>query len=48
MRTNEIVVMAAATRQEGAVLLRVLVRDVTSGALGSVSIPLEQVESAPS
>ncbi|MCG6924150.1 MAG: VWA domain-containing protein [Acidobacteria bacterium] len=44
MRTNEIVLMERLKPREGTVLLRILVRDVTSGALGSVSIPLDRVE----
>jgi hypothetical protein len=34
-------------RDPKAVLLRVLVRDVTSGALGSVSIPLDKIGAPP-
>jgi VWFA-related protein len=44
MRTNEIVVLEGLTRKEKAVLMRVLVRDVMSGALGSLSIPLDRIE----
>jgi VWFA-related protein len=44
MRTNEIVLMERLKPKEGTVLLRILVRDVAAGALGSVSIPLDQIE----
>ncbi len=43
MRAGNLVLMERAKRANEAVLLRVLVRDVTTGALGSVSIPLERV-----
>ncbi len=44
MRANEIVLMERVKPKEGAVLLRILVRDLVSGALGSVSIPLDRIE----
>jgi VWFA-related protein len=47
MSANEIVLMERLTLEDDATLLRILVRDVTSGALGSVSIPLDQVEGIP-
>jgi hypothetical protein len=48
MSANEIVLMERLTLEAETVLLRILVRDVTSGALGSVSIPLGQIERRPS
>jgi VWFA-related protein len=48
MRTNEIVVMERLTLETDAALLRILVRDIFSGALGSVTIPLDQVERSSS
>mgnify|MGYP001816460787 FL=1 len=44
MRANEIVLMERVTPKGDAVLLRILVRDIASGALGSVSIPLDRIE----
>ncbi len=44
MRTNEMVLMERLKPKEGTVLLRVLVRDLVSGALGSVSVPLDKIE----
>jgi VWFA-related protein len=44
MRTNEMVLMERLKPKEDAVLLRILVRDLFSGALGSVSIPLDRIE----
>lgn len=44
MRTNEITLMERVKPEEGTVLLRILVRDLVSGALGSVSIPLDRIE----
>ena len=42
-RTGELVLMERLKRARKAVLIRVLVRDVATGALGSVSIPLDRV-----
>jgi VWFA-related protein len=42
-QTGELVLMERLKRAKTAVLLRVLVRDVATGALGSVSIPLHRV-----
>jgi len=47
VRAREIVLMERLKPKEGAVLLRILVRDVATGALGSVSIPLAQIEGDP-
>jgi VWFA-related protein len=47
VRANEIVLMERLKPEEDTVLLRILVRDVATGALGSVSIPLDQVEGLP-
>ena len=44
VRANEIVLMERLKPKEDTVLLRILVRDVASGALGSVSVPLDQLE----
>jgi hypothetical protein len=44
VRANEIVLMERLKPKENTVLLRILVRDVASGALGSVSVPLDQLE----
>jgi len=44
MRANEIVLMERLKPKEDTVLLRILVRDVATGALGSVSVPLDQIE----
>ena len=45
--TGDVLLRARLRREERAVLLRVLVRDVTTGALGAVSIPLERVVTSP-
>jgi hypothetical protein len=44
MRTNEIILMERLTPAKDAVLLRILVRDVATGALGSLSVPLDRIE----
>jgi hypothetical protein len=44
MRSNEIVLTERLTLKKDAVVLRILVRDVSHGALGSVSIPVDQIE----
>jgi VWFA-related protein len=44
MRANEIVLMERLKPKEDTVLLRILVRDVATGALGSVSVPLDRIE----
>jgi VWFA-related protein len=44
MRTKEIVLVERVTLDESAVLLRILVRDIFSGAMGSVTIPVDQIE----
>jgi VWFA-related protein len=46
-RTGDLVVGARLRRKGRTVLLRVLVRDVATGALGAVSIPLERVVTGP-
>ena len=48
MRTNEIVLMERLTLKEEAVLVRVLVRDIFSGDLGAVTIPVDQIDRGPS
>ena len=47
VRAREIVLMERLKPKKGAVLLRILVRDVATGALGSVSVPLDRLEGAP-
>ena len=47
MRSGELPLVERLKRDRKAVLVRVLVRDVGSGALGSVSIPLDQVGPRP-
>jgi hypothetical protein len=47
MQSGEVPISERLRRDPKAVLLRVLVRDVGSGALGSVSIPLDQVGPRP-
>ena len=47
VRAREIVLMERLKPKKGTVLLRILVRDVATGALGSVSIPLDQIEHDP-
>ena len=44
VRAKEIVLMERLKPKEGTVLLRILVRDVATGALGSVSVPLDRIE----
>jgi VWFA-related protein len=44
VRTKEIAVVESLFLEEDAALLRVLVRDVFGGALGSVSIPVDRIE----
>jgi len=46
-QSGELPLVERLKRDRKAVLVRVLVRDVGSGALGSVSIPLDQVEPRP-
>ena len=47
IQDRKLVLMEHIERQPKAVLLRVLVRDIATGALGSVSIPLNRVAPAP-
>jgi VWFA-related protein len=47
-REGDLPLMARLERTEKAALLRVLVRDVSTGALGSLTIPLDRVARSPS
>ena len=47
MRSGSLPLLERITRAPGAALLRVLVYDVNSGALGSVNIPLEKLPASP-